>query len=84
MFLSNPGDFKGRAVCDRAVAISAGQVDRIIRSDFVEIRSRRERLRLPESFDPSASRNPLAGLGLVDAGFDFGQKIFEGWSSLPG
>jgi len=32
---------------------------------------------LPECLDPAASRHPLVRLGLVNARFDFGQKIFE-------
>ena len=57
--------------------VSSPQKDRIVGRYFVQIPTGGKHWRLPESFNPSATGNPFAGLCLIDARFYFGQKVLE-------
>src|SRR6185436_18124533 len=45
--------------------------------DLVQVPTCGKNLRSPESFNPTAARDPFAWLFLIHALFDFGQKCFE-------
>src|ERR1700686_912609 len=59
------------------MAVCSLQDQWIIRRDFVEIPACRKDRRRPESLDPPASGNPLAGLCLIDSCFDLREEILK-------
>ena len=60
------------------MTIGAREKNWIVQRDFVEVFSRRELRRFPESFDPAAPGDPVAALSLGDARFNLCEEIFEG------
>src|SRR5947199_9507395 len=60
------------------MTIGAREKNRISGRDFVEIFSRRELRRFPESFDPAAPGDPFTALSLGDARFNLCEETFEG------
>ncbi len=71
------GKFERGAVGDCAVAVGAIEKDWIVWRDLIEVPARRENWRRPESFNPTAAGDPFARLFLIDALFNFREKIFE-------
>src|SRR4051812_29702014 len=59
------------------MTVRAHEKDRIVWSDAIEIFASRKHRRLPECFNPAATCNPLAGLGLVHACFNFREKALK-------
>ena len=60
------------------MTIGAREKNWIVQRDFVEVFSRRELRRFPESFDPAAPGDPFAALSLGDARFNLCEETFEG------
>ena len=59
------------------MAVRAFEDHRIVGGNFVQIRARGKHRRLPESLNPAAAGDPFAGLCLIDARFNFGEKVFQ-------
>ena len=59
------------------MSVSSAEKYRIVWRDFVEVPTRRKHRRRPESFNPAAPGYPFARLFLIDALFNFGEKILK-------
>src|SRR5437588_8745788 len=60
------------------MTIGAGEENRIVRCDFVEISAGWKLGRLPERFNPAAAGDPFVALRLHDALLDLRKKVFAG------
>ena len=71
------GQVNRRTVGHCPVAIGAGEPNRVVRRNPVQIVASRKNRRRPRSFNPSAAGDPLVWLRLIDARFHLRQKILQ-------
>ena len=71
------GELQRGRIDDGGVTVGAGEIERIIRRDFVELFARRKLRRFPKCFDPAAAGNPFAALGIGYPLLYFGEKLVK-------
>ena len=64
------------------VTIGAGEINRIVRRDSIELIARWKLCRFPEGLDPTTTDDPFAAFAFRDALFHLCQEIFERVNAL--